>query len=202
MRPRLLQIFFIFFILRVTGLVFMPFFLNYSPVLLLLISPFLHHLILISTMMPATIFLSLGISISLLQCLVGYELGKKLGEDALKWMVDRSMITSTKADLLLGVLRTGALFILVAIPGPLMAMLAGVAKLERRAFLFIMIPSQIGWILACYLLGVELEKILGVLTNFIKTNWGLLTLFFIFINLVSSKKNRDYLRSIILKINH
>jgi membrane protein DedA with SNARE-associated domain len=120
-----------------------------------------------STLIPAPLFLSIGIIISIFQCTIGYEFGKKHGVIGIEWMENHRLVSESGIKRMNQWLRYSATLILFLIPGPLVAMVAGVSRLGPKNFYAIMIPSQILWIVACYFLGVELEVYLKIVKTFV-----------------------------------
>jgi membrane protein DedA with SNARE-associated domain len=173
-------------ITRAIGFAFMPPLLNFSPLALIILSPFLHHLILASTITPTLPFVCTGIAISIFQCSIGYEFGRRHGVRATEWCEAQGLVSKRKVDSLTGWLRMSATLILIIIPGPIVAMLAGVGELNRRLFFSVMIPTQIIWVLTCYFLGLELEVFLKIGKNLIQENWIMLTLALIATKLILS----------------
>jgi membrane protein DedA with SNARE-associated domain len=120
-----------------------------------------------STLISAPVFLSLGIIVSILQCSIGYEFGKKHGVIGIEWMEKHRLVSESGVRRMNQWLRYSATLILFLIPGPLVAMVAGVSRLGPKNFYVIMILSQILWIFACYFLGVELEIYLKTVKTFV-----------------------------------
>lgn len=160
---------------RAIGFVLLPLLLKSSPILLIILSPFLHHLILTSTLIPPPQFLLTGIFISIFQCSIGYEFGRRHGLIGLEWTKKNNFISYSKIDLISKWLRYSAPLILFLIPGPFVAMVAGVSNLKPKHFFTLMIPSQIFWIVACFFLGVELHIYLNLVKIFVIDHWITLT---------------------------
>lgn len=175
---------------RAIGFAFMPALLKFSPLVLIILSPFLHHLILTSTMIPAFPFVCTGVVISIFQCSIGYEFGRRHGLRAIEWCESKGLVSKEKVNILTRWLRMSATFILIMIPGPIMAMLAGVGDLNRRHFFSVMIPTQIIWIFACLLLGMKLHIFLRAGKDMIQENWILFTVALILTKLILSLRKR------------
>ncbi len=175
MKSKIFNLFIFICITRALGLAFMPALLTFSPALLIILSPFIHHLILTSTMLEAYVFILIGSVISIFQCLIGFEFGREHGVKGIEWTQKHKLISLKKVEFIMHWLRVSSTFILLLIPGPVIAMLAGVSKLERKPFLWVMIPSQFFWILSCYFLGMELDVYLAHGKELIKEYWMLLT---------------------------
>lgn len=170
MRSNIFSIFIFICFSRIIGFVLFPFILKTSPVLLIILSPFIHHLMLTSTLINAPLFLFLGIIVSFFQCSIGYEFGKKHGVVGVEWMEKHRILSQSQVGLITRLLRYSAPLILFLIPGPFVAMVAGVARVAPKLFYAVMIPSQILWIVACLFLGEELEVYLTIIKNFVIKN--------------------------------
>lgn len=179
MKSKIFYSFLFIIMTRALGVAFLPALLKFSPVLLIILSPFLHHLILTSSLLTPLLFFTISIGISLVQCLLGYEFGLNSGTLSLEWCVNRGIISVSKKEFLLKWVRFSAPLALILIPGPLIAMVTGISQLKRRVFFFFMIPSQIVWISFCYFLGTELEVYLSQIKVFLIEHWIFLTLVFI-----------------------
>ncbi len=181
MRSKIFYLFIFICVTRMTGFVLFPLLLKESPLLLIVLSPFLHHLILTSTLLSPPVFLVVGILISLFQCSVGYEFGKKHGMTGLEWATKKGLISSSKTEIVFRWIRSSAPFVLFLIPGPLIAMAAGVSQLRSKIFYTVMILSQITWIFGCLLLGTELDVYLKTVKVFVTDHWIALTCLLLFL---------------------
>jgi membrane protein DedA with SNARE-associated domain len=141
MKSNIFYLFIFICLTRVVGFTLLPFLLKTSPIL--------------------------GIMVSIFQCTIGYEFGKKHGVIGIEWMERHRLVSESGVRRMNQWLRFSATLILFLIPGPLVAMVAGVSQLGTKNFYAIMIPSQILWILACYYLGVELEVYLKIVKTFV-----------------------------------
>jgi membrane protein DedA with SNARE-associated domain len=176
MKSKIFYGFIFIFLTRAMGLVFLPALLKFSPTLLILLSPFLHHLILTSTLLSPLPFLLIGTTVSLFQCTIGYEFGRRYGTLSFDWCQKHNLISAAKIDLVSRWVRSSAPLVLFLIPGPLIAMVTGVFHLKPKSFFFFMVPSQVLWVSACLLLGTHLESYLFLIKTFIIEHWLLLTL--------------------------
>jgi membrane protein DedA with SNARE-associated domain len=167
MRSTIFYLFIFICLTRFIGFVFLPFFLKTSPILLIFLSPFIHHLMLTSTLITAPLFLFSGVAASLFQCSIGYEFGKKHGVVGVEWMERHRIATQSQLSFMTRWLRYSATLVLFVIPGPIVAMLAGVSRLTPKHFYVVMIPSQIIWIVACFFLGSGLEVYLDRVKLFV-----------------------------------
>lgn len=191
MKSKIFYLFIFICFTKLMGFIFFPFFLKTSPLLLIILSPFLHHLMLTSTLISPILFLFSGIIVSIFQCSVGYEFGIKHGVSGLKWMEKHRLTAGSKIDLLTQWLQYSSALILFLIPGPLVALVAGVSRLAPKKFYAIMIPSQIIWIIACFYLGVELKLYLTVAKSYIVENGIFITCILIVIKLLQTWKKKS-----------
>jgi membrane protein DedA with SNARE-associated domain len=179
MRSKIFYVFILICISRALGLVLLPVLLKFSPILLLILSPFLHHLVLTSNLVPPLFFLFVGIVVSLFQCAIGYEFGRRYGEMSFQWCKRHQLLSQKKINLVLDWINFSAPIVLFAIPGPLIAMVTGVSNLRRKLFYFFMIPSQILWVSICLILGNLLEHYLSIIKAFLFDHWPIVTITFI-----------------------
>lgn len=186
MKSKIFYLFIFMFLNRILGFVFLPALLKFSPLLLIILSPFLHHLVLASTQVSPLPFLVVGIGVSLFQCTVGYEFGRRFGDMSFEWCKKYDLISTSKINLVLKWLRISAPMVLFLFPGPLIAMVTGVSQLSPKIFFFLMIPSQILWISACLILGSLLEDYIVLIKAFLVEHWVVLTLVFITLKVLHS----------------
>lgn len=187
MNSKFFYLFLLICLTRLVGFALLPVLLKTSPLLLIILSPFLPHLILSSTLISMPLFLFSGILISFIQCSIGYEFGRRHGTRGLDWCKKYNLISDSKIEFLTGWIRYSAPLVLFVIPGPLVAMVAGVSNLKARLFYSVMIPSQILWVVACYILGSELEIYLDLVKAFIFEHWPLLTFGLVSIKLLQMR---------------
>jgi len=180
----ILPCFVIMMLARTIGFFFFPLLLKIHPFLLLILSPFLHHLILCSTLISPALFLIGGSLIATAQCILGYYFGKIHGIKGIEWFIERLIISENKVMQIQKWIRFSAPLVLFVFPGPLAAMLAGASNLRSKTFFITMIPAQIMWISACYLLGKKLELYLNAINNWLIENWIILTISILLIKLL------------------
>ncbi len=179
MRSKIFYIFILICISRALGLVLLPVLLKFSPILLLILSPFLHHLVLTSTLVPPLFFLFVGIVVSFFQCAISYEFGRRYGEMSFQWCKRHQLLSQKKINLVLDWINFSAPIVLFAIPGPLIAMVTGVSNYKRKHFYCLMIPAQTLWVSICLILGTHLEVYLSLVKVFLNDHWPLVTITFI-----------------------
>lgn len=165
--------------LRALGVALFPFLFKFSPIILIIISPFLHHLILTSTIVWAPLYFSLAILVSIFQCTIGYELGFEQGRAGYNWLKRNKIISEAKLNLIINWVKLSSIVVLFVVPGPITAMVVGVAQYPRKRFYLFMVISQLLWIFACLFLGIKLEFYLERIKLFIFSYWPVLSLVFI-----------------------
>lgn len=163
---------------------FVPALIKFSPLLLLLLSPFIHHLILTSALLLPPVFLFVGSFISIFQCSVGYGFGRIQGVKGTEWIINHGFVSENKVNQMQGWIRFSAPLVLFLIPGPIVAMISGASKLKPSVFFTCMIPAQILWISACFMLGRKLEVYLNEVNNWLANYWIIITLSLVIIKLI------------------
>lgn len=190
MKSKFFYLFLFICLTRLIGFAFLPVLLKTSPLLLIILSPFLPHLILSSTLISLPLFLFTGVLISFIQCSIGFEFGRRHGARGLEWCKKYNLISDPKIEVVTGWIRYSAPLVLILMPGPLVAVVAGVSKLGPRLFYLVMAPSQILWVVACYILGSELEIFLNQVKAFIFDHWIFITIGLVTIKIIQIKFRR------------
>ena len=142
---------------RVAGLALLPLLLVHAPVALLVLSPFVSHLVLLGGLLPGSVYYPVGVAVSGLQCLIGQQFGRNARPRALAWLESRrreSRLTLGIEWLSAGLRRT-APWVLILVPGPLTSALAGVLGVTGARFHVPMWCAQVLWVVACGLLGTR-----------------------------------------------
>lgn len=147
---------------RVAGLALLPLLLVHAPLVLLVASPFVSHLVLLGGVLPPAVFYPVGVAVSGLQCLIGQQFGCHARPRALAWLEARrrgARFAGTVERLSAG-LRQAAPLVLLLVPGPLTSALAGVLGVTGKRFHVPMWCAQVLWVGACGLLGARLAPTL------------------------------------------
>ncbi len=144
--------------MRACGTAFSPALLAYAPAGLIALSPFVPHLIITAPLLPAALFFPLAILVSLAQSWLGYLFGRSFGPWAIQWLSEHTPANQERLEQLLGLVERAAPVVLLALPGPMLATIAGVARVSPRRMFLLMIVAQLFWVSAAYLLGASLAQ--------------------------------------------
>jgi membrane protein DedA with SNARE-associated domain len=168
----------LFTIIRVVGTAFAPALLAHAPVVLIITSPFLAHLVLTAPLLSAALYFPVAIAVSIIHCWVGYAFGRAFGQTALEWLETHTPLSQRRMALLQRWLDRSAPVVLFAFPGPIPATLAGAGGIGPLKFYSLMITAQITWVTACYLLGASLLDSIETVRRFVADHVILLTVLF------------------------
>ena len=155
--------------LSVVGSAISPYLLTHHPVLLLLLGPEAHHVVLTTHLLPGWWIVSLTTVRRVVGLVALFWFGWAHGQSALifiekrfgrfgrilRW-VERSLV------------RFGAL-IVVLIPLPVVAVLAGVAGLRFSSTLAALSLGQLFWVTATWAFGEQISEITGPIVEFLST---------------------------------
>ena len=166
---------------RVLGAALSPVLFAHLPVLLIVLSPFLIHLVAVAPLVDAAIYFPVAIAITSAQALIGFFFGALLGKQALHWLLERIPIPDTLAHRALVIVRRGSAVALFCVPGPVMGVIAGVAGVPTRLFAICVVPAQTIWISAAYFLGEALLEYIEIARGFVIEHALVLTALTIFI---------------------
>lgn len=157
-RPHLFTAFVLMMGGRVLGAALSPLLLAHAPWALLVVSPVVAHLVLVAGLVPLPAYYALALTIGTAQVVLGYALGRAHGPDALQRLVERGVFRQRTVDALLPLSRRAAPLLLVLLPGPLAATLAGAVGCRPRVFAPVMLASQVAWTVACQVSGAALWR--------------------------------------------
>lgn len=143
---------------RATGLALLPVLLVEAPLVLLLLSPILTHLVLTGAILSPWLYFSVGIGTSIVQSLIAYWFGLRLGERAQLWLEGRGAATHALTTRVLGWMKKAAPVVLIAMAGPPVCALAGVARVRAAVFYPAMLVAQLLWVGACYWFGAAVTE--------------------------------------------
>lgn len=152
---------------RVLGAAISPLLFAHLPVLLIVMSPFLIHLIAVAPLVGPAVYFPVALVITTAQALVGYYFGHILGSRALEWLLERVPFPPSFADRLLDLVRKASVVAIFAIPGPILGTIAGVAGVKRRTFHLLVAPAQAIWVTAAYLIGEALLEYIEILRGYV-----------------------------------
>ena len=152
---------------RVLGAAISPLLFAHLPVLLIVMSPFLIHLIAVAPLVGPAVYFPVALVITTAQALVGFYFGNILGVRALEWLLERVPFPPSFADRLLDLVRKASVVAIFAIPGPILGTIAGVAGVKRRTFHLLVAPAQAIWVTAAYLIGEALLEYIEILRGYV-----------------------------------
>lgn len=152
---------------RLTGLALLPVLLVQAPVILLLLSPILAHLVLTGAILPPWTYFLVGLATSIVQSLIAYWFGLQLGERARLWLEGRGAATHALTTRVLGWMKKAAPLVLLAMAGPPVCALAGVAKVRAVVFYPAMLLAQLVWIGLCYWFGAAVTEQVELVREFV-----------------------------------
>lgn len=141
---------------RIAGAAISPLLLAHAPLVLLVVSPVIGHLVIVSALSDAIAYYSVAIAVSMVHCGLGFFLGRLQGPRIVEFLVRKGMATEKKLDRLLAPLRVSAPLLVFVIPGPIVCALAGASAVPGRTFLPAMVASQVLWSVLCRLSGQAL----------------------------------------------
>ena len=160
---------------RAVGAAFAPALISRSPLALILLSPFLAHLVFAAGLLDPVSFFAGALTISIVQCLLGHRFGLIWGERAHAWIAARGLASDAAMARVLGWLATAAPWVLLAIPGPITCAMAGVARVDGARFYAPMLAAQLLWVAGCYLFGSALTAWIALAQAWVQEHVVVLT---------------------------
>jgi membrane protein DedA with SNARE-associated domain len=154
--PYLLTAFLLMMGGRVAGAALSPMLLAHAPLALLVVSPVLAHMVVVAALASPLAYGAVVLPVSIGHCLLGYALGRTHGTAAVRWLIERRVLTEGRAATLLSPIRKAAPLVVLAIPGPVVCTLAGASVSSPRVFVPAMVLSQILWASLCWAFGAAL----------------------------------------------
>ncbi len=152
---------------RVFGAAISPLLFAHFPMGLVLLSPFLIHLVAVAPLVDGALYFVIALVITTGQALIGYWFGHLMGGRALEWLLQRVPFPRSWADVGLDWVRRGSIVALLAVPGPVMGTIAGVAGVRRRIFHALVVPAQAIWVMAAYMIGEALLEWIEIARTFV-----------------------------------
>ena len=152
---------------RVAGAALSPILFAHAPALLIVMSPFLVHLVVVAPIVTAAVYFPLALVVTTIQALIGYFFGSTYGPKAVEWLVERTPISLTRANTLLDLVRRASILAIFAIPGPILGTIAGAAGVRRKVFLLLVAPAQALWVTAAYFVGEALLEYIEIGRTFV-----------------------------------
>ncbi len=120
-----------------------------APALLVILSPTFTHLILTSALLPPAQFAPLAFGASALQVALGYTVGRRWGQVALRRITRRSATLRRWR----GFVERAASWVVFLVPGPITCTTAGAVGLAPRGFYGPMLAGVTVWVAACFAAG-------------------------------------------------
>jgi membrane protein DedA with SNARE-associated domain len=152
---------------RVLGAAVSPLLFAHLPVMLIVMSPFLIHLVAVAPLVGAPVYFPVALVITTMQALVGFHFGNALGARALEWLLERVPFPPSLAERLLELVRRVSVMAIFAVPGPVMGTIAGVAGVKKGTFHLLVAPAQAIWVTAAYFVGEALLEYIEIARTFV-----------------------------------
>lgn len=152
---------------RATGLALLPILLVEAPLLLLVLSPILAHLVLTGAILSPWTYFGAGLATSIVQSLIAYWFGLQLGERARVWLEGRGAATHAATTRVLGWMKKAAPLVLLAFAGPPVCALAGVSRVRGAVFYPAMLAAQVLWVALCYWFGAAVTDQVEMVRAFV-----------------------------------
>jgi membrane protein DedA with SNARE-associated domain len=152
---------------RLTGLALLPVLLVSAPLILLVLSPILAHLVLTGAILPPYTYFVGALATSIVQSLIAYWFGLQLGERARLWLEGRGAATHALTTRVLGWMKKASPVVLFAMAGPPVCALAGVAKVRGAVFYPAMLAAQLFWVGICYWFGAAVTEQVELVREFV-----------------------------------
>lgn len=152
---------------RVVGAAISPLLFAHAPILLVVVSPFLIHLVAVAPLVDPALYFPVAIVVATLQSLIGFYFGDRLGQTALEWVVDRIPVPERLVERCLDLVRKLSILAIFVIPGPILGTIAGVAGVRAKTFWICVAPAQAIWVAAAYLLGDALFDYIELVRDFV-----------------------------------
>lgn len=152
---------------RVLGAAISPLLFAHLPVLLIVMSPFLVHLVLVAPLIEPIIYFPVALFVTTAQALVGFYFGHHFGQKALSWLLERVPIPEAIVDRGLALVCKASILAIFAIPGPVLGTVAGVAGVRKKTFAIFVAPAQALWITAAYFVGEALLLYIEIIREFV-----------------------------------
>lgn len=154
---------------RALGLALLPILLVRAPVVLVLLSPMLAHLVLTGPILAPWIYFPAALASSIVQAVIAYRFGLALGDKARIWLEGRGAATHAATTRVLHWMERAAPLVLLAMAGPPICALAGVSRLRPSMFYPVAIAAQVIWISASFWFGTAVTEQIELIYAFVET---------------------------------
>ena len=108
---------------------------NDLPLLLIVLSPVIRHLVLVAASVTPGAFLGVAITRGLLSCVVGFQLGRAVGDAGLSWLDARAPDAGRFVRWIERLFERSAVAAILLLPGLLVSLLAGISGMRLRTLL-------------------------------------------------------------------
>ncbi len=152
---------------RVFGAAISPLLFAHFPLGLILLSPFLIHLVAVAPLVDGTLYFGVALVVTSCQALIGFWFGHLLGTKALVWLLERVPIPPSWMEAGLNLVRKASVVALLGVPGPVMGTVAGVAGVKPKLFHLLVVPAQAMWVAAAYWVGDALLEWIEIARGFV-----------------------------------
>ncbi len=149
------------------GLVFSPILLAHAPLVLVAISPFLHHLVAVSALSNSYAFATVAIASSLFQAWIGYDFGLRMSSFEESWITKYTKWISRWGGTGANRFSVVAPILLFVVPGPIIGAVLGLLRVPKLVFGFALVASQVVWITLCFVVGQALTDRVEALHGFL-----------------------------------
>lgn len=152
---------------RLTGLALLPILLVQAPMVLLVLSPILAHLVLTGAILSPWAYFTAAMATSIVQSLISYWFGVQLGERARMWLEGRGAATHAATTRVLDWMKKAAPLVLLTFAGPPVCALAGVSRVRAVVFYPAMVVAQLLWVGLCYWFGAGVTEQVELVRAFV-----------------------------------
>jgi hypothetical protein len=135
------------------GAALAPYLAIHHPLLLLALTPWPRHMILVAPLVPMVPFVVVTTLRAFAGCAVGFEVGSRYGKDGLGLLEARSARLGRVLTAVERVFRRASVPLMMIAPGPLTGALAGIGGLRRVIAFPALLLGQTGWVYLTYRLG-------------------------------------------------
>jgi len=148
---------------RIVGAAISPLLLAHAPLVLLVVSPVVAHLVMVAAFSEPRAYYAIAVPMAIAHCSLGFFLGRLQGPLVVEFLVRRGLASENTLRRLLTLLRVSAPLLVFILPGPIACTLAGASAIPRRIFLPALAGSQVLWAVLSRLFG---QALLGSIAAF------------------------------------
>ncbi|MRG96110.1 hypothetical protein [Polyangium spumosum] len=155
-RPYLATAFVLIMGSRILGAALSPVLFAHAPLALLALSPVPANLVLVAGVTGPAAYWAVALPLCAGQCLLAYLFGRSEGTRALRWLVARGVASEGRVERMMKPVRTSAPLLVLAVPGPIAATLAGAFAAPARVLVPAIVLAQSLWVGMCRFFGQAL----------------------------------------------